>query len=49
MGMCKKRAWKLLEDMSFVRVAGSPEDLKTAQLLKAMCDEAGVPAEIEEF
>ncbi|MDO4741680.1 MAG: M20/M25/M40 family metallo-hydrolase, partial [Eubacteriales bacterium] len=49
MGMCKNRAWKLLEDMSFVRVAGTPEDLKTAQLLKAVCDEAGVPAEIEEF
>ena len=49
MSMDKMRAWQLLEDMSFVRVAGSPEDRKTAELLKAVCDEAGVPAAIEEF
>lgn len=49
--MCldKNRAWKLLEDMSFVRVAGSEEDLKCAQMLKGMCDKAGVPAVIEDF
>ena len=49
MSMDKMRAWKLLEEMSFVRVAGSPEDLKTAELLKAECDKAGVPAVIEDF
>lgn len=49
MGMDKMRAWQLLKDMSFVRVAGSPEDLKTAQLLKTVCDDAGVPTVIEEF
>lgn len=49
MSMDKMRAWQLLKDMSFVRVAGSEEDLKTAQLLKAVCDEAGVSAVIEEF
>lgn len=49
MSMDKMRAWQLLKDMSFVRVAGSPEDLKTARLLKARCDEAGVPAVIEDF
>lgn len=47
--MDKNRAWSLLQEMSFVRVAGSKEDLKTANILKAHCDEAGVPAVIEEF
>ncbi len=47
--MDKNRAWRLLEEMSFVRVAGSKEDLKTANILKAHCDEAGVPAVIEDF
>ena len=49
MSMDKMRAWELLKQMSFVRVAGSEEDLKTAELLKGVCDEAGVPAVIEEF
>ena len=43
MSMDKNRAWKLLEDISFVRVAGSEEELKAA------CEEAGVPAVIEDF
>jgi len=47
--MDKNRAWRLLEEMSFVRVAGTKEDLKTANILKAHCDEAGVPAVIEPF
>jgi len=49
MCMDKNRAWKLLNDMSFVRIAGSAEELKAAEMLKAVCDEAGVPAVIEEF
>lgn len=49
MSLDKDRAWKLLEDISFVRVAGSEEDLKVANILKAVCDEAGVPAVIEDF
>lgn len=49
MSMCKERAWKLLEDMSFVRVAGSEEDVKCANLLKETCESAGVPAVIENF
>lgn len=49
MSMCKVRAWELLNEMSFVRVAGSPEDLKCAEILKAHCDKAGVPAVIEDF
>ena len=47
--MDKNRAWDLLKEMSFVRVAGTKEDLKTAKILKAHCDEAGVPAVIEDF
>lgn len=49
MSLDKDRAWKLLEDISFVRVAGSEEDLKVTNILKAVCDEAGVPAVIEDF
>ena len=49
MSMDKMRAWQLLKDMNFVRVAGSDEDLKTAEMLKAVCDEAGIPAVIEDF
>lgn len=49
MGMDKNRAWKLLEDISFVRIAGSEEELKAANLLKSVCEEASVPAVIEEF
>ena len=49
MSMDKNRAWQLLKDISFVRVAGSEEDLKAAQMLKAVCDEAGVPAVIEDY
>jgi len=45
----KNRAWKLLEDISFVRVAGTDEELKAAQIFKSVCDEAGVPAVIEDF
>lgn len=35
--------------MSFVRVAGTPEELKAAELIKAHCEAAGVPAVIEDF
>lgn len=49
MGLNADRAWKLLNDMSFVRVAGTDEELKAANMLKAACEEAGVPAVIEDF
>jgi len=49
MGMDKMRAWKLLEDISFVRIAGSEEELKAANILKDFCEAAGVPAVIEDF
>ena len=49
MSMDKNRAWQLLKDISFVRVAGSDEELRAANILKAVCEEAGVPAVIEDF
>lgn len=49
MCMDKNRAWELLENISFVRVAGSEEELKAANILKNACEEAGVPAVIEDF
>ena len=49
MCMDKNRAWELLDNISFVRVAGSDEELKAANILKHACEEAGVPAVIEDF
>ncbi|MDE6836946.1 MAG: Zn-dependent exopeptidase M28 [Acutalibacter sp.] len=44
-----KRAMELLEKLNFTRVAGSPEELRAAELLKAECEAIGVPAVIESF
>ncbi len=44
-----KRAMELLEKLNFTRVAGSPEELRAAELLKAECEAIGVPAVIERF
>ncbi|MCI9192797.1 MAG: M28 family peptidase [Acutalibacter muris] len=44
-----KRAMDLLEKIGFTRVAGSQEELKAAEILKAECEEIGVPAELESF
>lgn len=49
MSLDKNRAWKLLEEISFVRVAGTEEELKAANIIKAHCEAAGVPAVIEDF
>ena len=49
MSLCSKRAWKALEKLSFVRVAGTCEELKAAEFLKAECEKAGVEAVIEDF
>ncbi|MBP3398311.1 MAG: Zn-dependent exopeptidase M28 [Erysipelotrichaceae bacterium] len=49
MSVCKERAWKTLEELSFIRVAGTQEELKAAQYLKNECEKAGINAEIEEF
>ena len=47
--MDKNRAWKLLEEISFVRVAGTKEELKAANILKDTAEKAGVNAVIEDF
>ena len=44
-----KRAMDLLEKIGFTRVAGSPEELKAAEILKAECEAIGVPAELQSF
>ncbi len=49
MTLDKNRAWDLLEEISFVRVAGTEEELKAANILKKVCDDAGVEAVIEDF
>ena len=43
------RAWELLEKLSFVRVSGTDEELRAANLIKEECEKLGVKAEIEEF
>lgn len=40
---------ELLTKIGFTRVAGSPEELQAAEILKAECESIGVPAEIESF
>ena len=49
MEICGKREFELLEKIGFTRIAGSPEEEKAAQILKAECDAIGVPAIIEPF
>lgn len=49
MEICAKREYELLEKIGFTRVAGSAEELKAAEILKAECDSIGVPAVIEPF
>lgn len=49
MSLCKERAWKTLEELSFVRVAGTAEELKAAEYLKAECEKMGIEAVIEDF
>ena len=40
---------KIFEDTAYVRMGGSPEELKAAQYLKAQCEELGISAEIVPF
>ncbi len=44
-----KRAFAFLDKMGFVRVAGSEEELRAAQMLQEECASVGVDAVIEEF
>lgn len=45
----EKRAFDLLGRMAFTRIAGTPEELKAAELLKAECESFGLSAAIEPF
>lgn len=47
--MDKKRAWDLLEEISFVRVAGTKEELKAANIIKDRVEKEGVDVVIEDF
>lgn len=49
MEICGKREFELLQKIGFTRVAGSAEEMKAAEILKAECDSIGVPAVIESF
>lgn len=49
MEICGKRELDLLRKIGFVRTAGSPEELKAAQMIQAECEAIGVHAEIEPF
>ena len=44
-----KRMYELLEKMNYVRVGGTEEEKKTAELLQAECASFGLEAKIEEF
>ena len=44
-----KRLFRVFEETAYVRMSGTPEELRAAEYLKAACEEAGVPARIEGF
>ena len=47
--MNKERAWNLLKEISFVRVTGSAEERRAAEIFLKAAQDAGVDAVIEEF
>ena len=44
-----KCMYSLIEKMNFVRVSGTPEEEKVADILRAECAAFGLKAEIDEF
>lgn len=44
-----ERAFDLLKRIGFTRVGGSEEECRAAQILRAECEAAGVPAVVEPF
>ena len=44
-----ERLFKVFEDTAYVRMGGTPEELRAAEYLKAACEEFGFPARIEGF
>ena len=49
MNVSGKRAFELLEKIGFIREAGSAEELKAAEILKAEIESFGVEANLESF
>ena len=47
--MNQERAWNLLKEISFVRVSGTPEEKRAAEIFLKAAQDAGVDAVIEEF
>ena len=47
--MDAKQIMKIFEDTAYVRMGGSPDELKAAEYLKAKCEELGFSAEIVPF
>ena len=47
--MNKNLAWKLLKEISFVRVAGTKQELKAANIFKREAEALGIPTVIEDF
>lgn len=49
MSICKKRAFEVLEKISFERIAGTEKELECAHILEEECKKVGVDVVIEEF
>ena len=49
MAICKKRAFEVLEKISFERIAGTEQELKCANIIKEECEKLGIEAIIEDF
>ena len=47
--MDKNLAWDLLNEISFVRVAGTKEELRAANILKREAEKLGAETVIEDF
>ena len=45
----KKRAFYVLRQMSFERIAGTEKELEAANILKGECEKVGIPVVIEDF
>lgn len=49
MGVCKERAWEVLNKISFERVTGTKEEKEAAKIIQEECKKVGVDAVIEEY
>lgn len=49
MSISKERAWENLKELSFERVTGTDEEKRAAELLKSICEKAGVEAWLEPY